>query len=510
MPQPPAGSSLSAFSDARKIADLPGGGRVAVWQGAIASLCMAVGGLGVGWMASGSSLIRVPFFIVLRDNPIIVVVCTVLVVFGGLLLVRAWLRLGQRVGEWNAVSPGVLCRIAALWCAPLLVTFPLFSRDVYAYIGQGRLMMADLDPYVNGISALNNYHNLGPDSLWTEAPTPYGPLFLWIEQGVVWLSGGNLEVAILLFRIAAVAGVALCAVAVIGLARHYGLDPSRTLWLTVVNPLFVINFIASIHNDSLMLGLLLVGLLAAVRGKPISAVVLATLSIGIKPITIIALPFIGLIWAGQRAGWGRKIACWAATAAISGGLLTLAGAVTGFWFGWLPAMTTSGTVWIWFAPFGLLAAAAGAVVQLFNGPADVVAEVVKAIGRVVGIALAAWFVVKGSSEKIMLRMALAFTAVVVTAAMIQPWYVTWLMAFFALVGVGEGRYLRFYYVATLFFTVIALTDQLDVFEWIPIVVVRAVAIVLSVAFVAYMMLWDWKTRVLFAPGLRIGRPRTAR
>jgi hypothetical protein len=277
-----------------------------------------------------------------------------------------------------------------------------------------------------------------------------------------------------------------------------------------VNPLFVINFIASIHNDSLMLGLLLVGLLAAVRGKPISAVVLVTLSIGIKPITLIALPFIGLIWAGQRAGWGRKIACWAATAAISGSLLTLAGAVTGFWFGWLPAMTTSGTVWIWFAPFGLLAATAGAVVQLFNGPADVVAEVVKAIGRVVGIALAAWFVVKGSSEKVMLRMALAFTAVVVTAAMIQPWYVTWLMAFFALVGVGEGRYLRFYYVATLFFTVIALTDQLDVFEWIPIVVVRAVAIVLSLAFVAYMMLWDWKTRVLFAPGLRIGRARTAR
>jgi hypothetical protein len=26
---------------------------------------MTVGGLGVGWMASGSSLIRVPFFIVL-------------------------------------------------------------------------------------------------------------------------------------------------------------------------------------------------------------------------------------------------------------------------------------------------------------------------------------------------------------------------------------------------------------------------------------------------------------
>ena len=507
MPQPSAGSSLSAFSDARPAPGLPGGGRIAVWQGTIASLCMAVGGLGVGWMASGSSLIRVPFFIVLRDNPILVVTCTVLVVFGGLLLVRAWLRLGQRVGRWSDVRPAVVCRIAALWCAPLLATFPLFSRDVYAYIGQGRLMMAGLDPYVNGISALNNYHNLGPDSLWTEAPTPYGPLFLWIEQGVGWLSGGNLEVAIVLFRVVAAAGIALCAVAVIGLARHYGLDPSKTLWLTVVNPLFVINFVASIHNDALMLGFLLVGLLAAVRGRPIAAVVLVTCSIGIKPITLIALPFIGLIWAGQRAGWGRKIGCWAATAAISGVLLTVAGALTGFWFGWLPAMTTSGTVWIWYAPFGLLSATAGALVGLFNGPVDAVSEVVKAIGRVVGIVAAAWFVIRGSAGRIMLRMALAFTAVVVTAAMIQPWYVTWLMAFFALVGVPEGRYLRVYYVATVFFTVIALTDQLDVFEWIPIVVVRAVAIVLSLAFVAYMMLWDWKTRVLFAP---MGRVKAAR
>ncbi|MDQ4502306.1 polyprenol phosphomannose-dependent alpha 1,6 mannosyltransferase MptB [Sinomonas sp. ASV322] len=510
MPQPSAGSSLSAAPGARTIAALPGAGAVAVWQGTAASLCMMLGGLGVGWMASGSSLIRVPFFIALRDNPVLVVLCTVLVAFGGLLLVRAWLRLEQRVGDWSAVRPAVLYRIAALWCAPLMLTFPLFSRDVYAYIGQGRLMMAGLDPYVNGISALNNYHNLGPDSLWTEAPTPYGPLFLWIEQGIVWLSGGNLEVAIVLFRVVAAVGVALCAVAVVGLARHYGLDPSRTLWLTVANPLFVINFIASIHNDGLMLALLLVGLLAAVRGRPVVAVVLVTLSIGIKPITLIALPFVGLIWAGQNARWGRKVACWAATAGISGGLLAAVGALTGFWFGWLPAMTTSGTVWIWYAPFGLLAATAGAVVQLFSGPGDVVSEAVKTAGRVVGIVAAAWFVLRGTSETIMLRMALAFTAVVVTAAMIQPWYVTWLMAFFALVGVTDGWRLRPYYLVTLFFTVIALTDQLDVFEWIPIVIVRAVAIALSVAFAAYIMLWDWKTRVLFGPGAAMGRVTASR
>jgi hypothetical protein len=483
----------------RTIAGLPGDGSVAVWQGAAAALSMAVGGLGVGWMASGSSLIRVPFFIVLRDNPVLVVLCTVLVAAGGLLLVRAWIRLGQRVGDWAGIRPAVLVRIAALWCAPFMVTFPLLSRDVYAYIGQGRLMAAGLDPYVNGISALNNYHNLGPDSLWTEAPTPYGPLFLWIEQAVVGVSGGSLEIAFVLFRLVAAAGAALCVVAVIGLAEHFGLGASKTLWLTVVNPLFVINFIASIHNDALMLGLLLLGLLAAVRGRPVLAVVLVTASIGVKPITILALPFIGLIWAGRDAGWGRRIACWAGTAAIALALLAAAGAASGLWFGWLPAMATPGTLWIWYAPFGLGSVFAGWITQLVGGDPDLAAGIVKRIGTVVGAAIALWFVVRGGSERVFVRMALAFTAVVVTAPMIQPWYITWLMALFALIGIREGWPLLTYYMVTIFFTVIAITDQLDVFEWIPLAVVRAVAIVLSVAFVAYMVLWDWKTRVLFAP-----------
>ena len=67
-----------------------------------------------------------------------------------------------------------------------MFSVPLFSRDVYAYIGQGRLMVEGFNPYENGISALSNYFQLGADKMWTEAPVPYGQLFLWIEQFVVW------------------------------------------------------------------------------------------------------------------------------------------------------------------------------------------------------------------------------------------------------------------------------------------------------------------------------------
>ena len=96
------------------------------------------------------------------------------------------------------------------WGLPMMFSVPLFSRDVYAYIGQGRLMVEGFNPYENGISALSNYFQLGADKMWTEAPVPYGQLFLWIEQFVVWSTNVHPEASIMLFRLAALVGVVLC------------------------------------------------------------------------------------------------------------------------------------------------------------------------------------------------------------------------------------------------------------------------------------------------------------
>ena len=133
----------------------------------------------------------------------------------------------------------------------MVVSVPLFSRDVYAYIGQGRLMVEGFNPYENGISALSNYFQLGADRLWTEAPVPYGQLFLWIEQFVVWSTNVHPEASVMLFRLVALAGVVLCVIYVPKLAELHGVNPHRALWLTAANPLFLTNFIASVHNDAL-------------------------------------------------------------------------------------------------------------------------------------------------------------------------------------------------------------------------------------------------------------------
>ncbi|MFH5877837.1 polyprenol phosphomannose-dependent alpha 1,6 mannosyltransferase MptB [Arthrobacter sp. NA-172] len=493
--------------------------RTAILQGFIGSLLMVAGSIGVGWLATTSGvLIRLPLFIMARTSPVAVILCTVMLCLGALLLLRSWLRIAQRIGGWDSSSHPVLRRALWMWATPLMFALPLFSRDAYAYIGQGRLMLQGLNPYTNGISALSNYFSLGPDTLWTEAPTPYGPLWLWIEQGAVWMTSGISdtgipEFALIPFRLAALAGVILLATYVPRLAAIHGVNPDRALWLGVLNPVLLINFIASAHNDSLMLGLVVAGVYYASVKRPVLGILLITASIAIKPITLIALPFAGLLWAGSRAGWGRRIICWTATLGLSVALLAAAGVVNGLGFGWLGALQTPGAVWMWYAPVGLLAHTAGMAVGLFGGPGVSVADVIQTMGTAVSALAIVWLAVRtpgrgfgmpapiedeaGFNKSVLRRMAWAFAAVVVLAPVIQPWYMVWLLVFFTVTGIAEGPQLRTVYYLTAFFTLIALTDQLSVFQWIPLAVVRGVAIAIGVLFIAYLVFYDKKTHVLF-------------
>ncbi|MEO8222650.1 MAG: polyprenol phosphomannose-dependent alpha 1,6 mannosyltransferase MptB [Specibacter sp.] len=489
----------------------------AIWQGFAGSMMLLLGSLGVGWLASSSVLIRTPLFILARTTPVAVVCATVLLCVGAALMLRAWLRLRQHLAAWDDDCAPVLKKALILWLAPMMVALPLFSRDSYAYIGQGRLMQQGLDPYTNGISALNNYFSLGPDTLWTEAPTPYGPLWLWLEQLAVLIPSSSPEIALIPFRLASLAGVVLLAVYVPKLAARHGFNPHRALWLTVLNPVVLINFVASVHNDSLMLGLVVAGLYYASARRPVVAILFVTASIAIKPITLIALPFVGLLWAGSKAGWLRKFSIWAATLGISAGLMAVMGAVNGLGFGWLAALQTPGTVWIWYAPVGLFSNIVGFAVTLLGGAGSAVTDVIQTIGQgasiliVMALAFVKIAVPPASglgsnldesqrySQAVLRRMAWAFAAVVLLAPMIQPWYMLWLLAFFAVTGVEEGWQLRTVLYLTAFFTLIALTDQLSVFPWIPVVLIRTVAISVGVICVLYVMFLDKKTRGLFVP-----------
>ncbi|QSZ51030.1 hypothetical protein AYX22_12495 [Arthrobacter sp. D5-1] len=513
MPVPAAQKAGTAAPTADAAASEVDNARSPLIAGFIGSMFMVFGSLGVGWLAPVSELRRLPLFIWMRTEGVGVALSIVLLAVGGMLLVRAWLRLGQRVRVWGLEARKATLQAVAAWGLPMMFTVPLFSRDVYAYIGQGRLMVEGINPYENGISALPNYFQLGADKMWTEAPVPYGQLFLWIEQFVVWVTNVQPEASIMLFRLVALVGIVLCIIYVPKLAELHGVNPHRALWLTAANPLFLTNFIASVHNDALMIGLALAGLYYCATRRVILGLVLVTLSISVKPITVVFLPFIGLLWAGKGASWPRKFAFWFLTAGLSFGLLYAMSMVNGFGFGWINGLSAPGSVWIWYAPIGLIGLVVASIFNVFGLDGWGMAKWVYDAGKVLMVGAIAWQVFRGDYDRLMRRLTLAFAAIVILAPMIQSWYVVWLIPLFAVTGIRNDWQVKAVYFVVSFFMVYAISDQLDVFPYLQsedlglaLTLARNAAAIIALLFAVYLIFVDPKTKSLFRkhdePGLR--------
>src|SRR5699024_12620412 len=117
---------------------------------------------------------------------------------------------------------------------------------------------------------------------------PYGPMFLWIEAAFVRITGlYQPDVANCLFRLVSLCGVAMIMYYVPKLAEMQGCDPSLAQWIAAANPLFIISFVASGHNDSLMIGFMLAAIYAVWQGRGLLAVILMNISIGMKLISIV-------------------------------------------------------------------------------------------------------------------------------------------------------------------------------------------------------------------------------
>ncbi len=244
--------------------------------GLVAGTVMAIGALGVGWLPI-DGLADVPLVHALRTDTVGAFVSRASVILGGALLLQAWLVVGADVLAGHVRDIRRLWAVLAIWIAPFLLAPPLFSRDAYSYFAQGKLVLNGVDPYTNGVSSIPGWFRDGVDPMWSETPTPYGPLFLAMSRGVAAFVGEQPYLAVIAFRLLAVAGVALLAFYIPRLAFHCGIDASKALWLGVMNPLVLMHFVSGAHNDALMIGLIIAGLVLAIEGRPGLGVVLVTL-----------------------------------------------------------------------------------------------------------------------------------------------------------------------------------------------------------------------------------------
>src|SRR6201984_734057 len=152
---------------------------------------------------------------------------------------------------------------------PLLPAPPMYSKDVYSYLAQSQISLEGLDPYRVGPASglgLSQVFTLSVPTLWRETPAPYGPLFLRCGPGISALTGENIVAAVLCHRIVVLIGVGLIVWATPRLARRCGVAEVSALWLGATNPLLIMHLVAGIHNEALMLGLMLTGTEFALRG----------------------------------------------------------------------------------------------------------------------------------------------------------------------------------------------------------------------------------------------------
>ncbi|MDM4720097.1 polyprenol phosphomannose-dependent alpha 1,6 mannosyltransferase MptB [Micromonospora sp. WMMA1363] len=426
----------------------PGRALAARYAGLVGAALLAVSGY-VGGALPGSTAARVWHS---DDGPLTVV----LWLLGTGLLVGAWWAL--RAG---APSTGWAYRTAALWAAPLLVAPPMGSRDVYSYACQGWAYAHGVDPYATGVAAAGCPWVDAVAPIWRDTPAPYGPVFVLLAGLAVTLGGGLVGTVVVL-RLVAVAGVLLAALCLLGLARAAGVPTRRAAWLALACPLVGVHLVAGAHNDGVMLGLLLLGLLVLVRfpGKPrplLVAGALLGLAVGVKVTALVVVPFAAL-----AAVLGRytvrsllRDGGWLA----AGVFAALAGASvsSGLGLGWVRGLTRSGDSEQWTSP----STAVGMVLDYLGellGRQPAAVPVTRAVALAVLVVLLAllwwraWSALRDLNDvrQRVLRMGaarprvallgagLALAATVVLAPVFHPWYATWPLAVLAVAAARTG------------------------------------------------------------------------
>jgi hypothetical protein len=190
--------------------------------GLIGAVLIVFGGVFSGVPPMRDPILQAPFLQHLRA----LTTPSVMVVFIGVsMLLLAWWRLGRIIRGENPPDMRELFTTMLLWSAPLLITTPIFSRDVYSYLAQGTMNVLGIDAYQYGPAILGGPLSVNIPAIWQTTPAPYGPVFLGLAGAVTSVTGEATWVGILGMRVLALLGLAMMAWSVPRIARASGVDP---------------------------------------------------------------------------------------------------------------------------------------------------------------------------------------------------------------------------------------------------------------------------------------------
>lgn len=403
--------------------------------GCLGAVLITAGGLGAGSTRLHDPLLESLHLSWLRFGHGLVL-SSVLLWTGVALMLVAWLWLGRRVIDRTATEYTMVAT-TGFWLAPLLLSVPVFSRDTYSYLAQGALLRDGFDPYAVGpIENPNSLlDNVSP--IWTTTTAPYGPAFILIAKFVTMLVGNDVVAGTMLLRLCMLPGLALLIWAAPRVARHIGANGAAALWICVLNPLVIIHLMGGVHNEMLMVGLMMAAIALTFGGRHIGGVSVVAVAVAVKATAGLALPFMVWVWARslrERRRYGPVRAFAAATAAsalIFVAVFAVLSLLAGVGLGWLTALAGSVKIINWLT----VPTATANLVNVFGSlllPVNFYA--VLDVTRIIGIAIIAialpllWWRFRHTDREALTGIALVMGVVVLFVPAALPWYYTWPLA----------------------------------------------------------------------------------
>jgi alpha-1,6-mannosyltransferase len=397
--------------------------------GTFGSLMILIGALGAGGILVHDPLLgNGPLSLIRYGHGQMLATLVLYVGFG--LVVWAWVKLGRHVLAGRVGTRSVIAA-AACWMSPLIFSPPVFTRDVFLYIAYGTLPLHGFDPYTVGPGVLDEravVENVDP--FWQTTPAPYGPLFILLAKGVVWITGTNMIAGVILTKLVLTLGLGLLLWALPGLVRHLGGNLPVAVWLAVAGPMTVVHLVGGPHNDLLMVGFLAAGTVLVLDRRHVAGIVLVTLGVAVKATAAVALPFLVWVWAGHLESTRWRNFARALAAALAIFVITFAAAtvVAGVDLGWITALDAPGMIVNWLSiPTGAGQILHGLIGIFVSTPEVYVVNIVRAIGGLVIIIILArqWWLARDGGSDAVRRAAIALFAVAVLSPATLPWYLTW-------------------------------------------------------------------------------------
>ncbi|MDT5362039.1 MAG: alpha,6-mannosyltransferase [Mycobacterium sp.] len=403
--------------------------------GFLGAVLITLGGLGAGSTRLHDPLLESLHLSWLRFGHGLVV-SSVLLWGGVAVMLVSWLWLGRRVVDRSATEYTMVAT-TGFWLAPLLLSVPVFSRDTYSYLAQGALLRDGLDPYIVG--PIDNPNSLldNVSPIWTTTTAPYGPAFILVAKFVTMMVGNDVVSGTMLLRLCMLPGLVMLIWAAPRVARHVGANGAAALWICVLNPLVIIHLMGGVHNEMLMVGLMMAAIALTFANHPAWGVSLIAIAVAVKATAGIALPFMVWVWMRQlqqRRKLGPVPAFSTATAAsvvIFGVVFAVLSWLAGVGLGWLTALAGSVKIINWLT----LPTAAANLINVVGGlllPVNFYA--VLDVTRIIGIATIAislpllWWRFRHDDREALTGIALAMLVVVLFVPAALPWYYTWPLA----------------------------------------------------------------------------------